>query len=196
MTGRKPLGKRAAMRAAKIAVLEMLEQAAQDMVAVSTQVADGADCLDLITQAEADQALMEALARRWGLARTPQAPGPGADAGGSPAARGGPVVSPDDVGTLEGLADVGPGYMWPHHGGCRRGMRGCAASCGHRQLVESYRLARLADEQAADGARRGAVDGAEDVAYWRRETGRGAVTFCGWLRAWRGARDESERILV
>ena len=31
---------------------------------------------------------------------------------------------------------------------CTKGMTGCAATCGHRAIVEDYRLARYNEEQA------------------------------------------------
>lgn len=36
-----------------------------------------------------------------------------------------------------------------YRGGCRPGMRGCRASCGHRRIVEEYRDERIRQEDIA-----------------------------------------------
>lgn len=59
---------------------------------------------------------------------------------------------------------------------CQPRMRGCAASCLHRQLVESYRDARRAEELAretATGHHRG------DLVIYRETTT--MINFKAWL---------------
>lgn len=72
-----------------------------------------------------------------------------------------------------------------HRGGCKPRMAGCAATCLHRQLVEGYRVARHADDLAAEYESHGY---ATELAEYRAQ--RPALTFRQWLEGHRAPRQQ------
>lgn len=68
MTDRKRLTRRQALRNSKIAVLTMLEQTCDEAMA-DAALCEGVEHDNCVTQALADNQLMESLARRWNLER-------------------------------------------------------------------------------------------------------------------------------
>ncbi len=62
-------------------------------------------------------------------------------------------------------------------GGCTKGMRRCAATCGHRAIVEDYRLARYSAEQARDAVTQ---QYPAEEALFHEEHGP-LITFKDWL---------------